>query len=104
VKQCGGDGKVRLLDDAGRFNPGHGRCYGALAEVVRDIDALVDNAGSCCSCVRDACGGSEDKCVAGVSEGRAPEASSSCLAGACASQCAQAQALSAMRAGAARKP
>src|SRR4051812_16690818 len=59
TKRCGGDGSRRLLDDAGRFNPGHAKCYGALAELVRDVSALVDNASQCCACIHDACNGSE---------------------------------------------
>jgi hypothetical protein len=90
TKKCGGDGSRRLLDDGGRFNPGHAKCYGALAELAKTAINLADEAGSCCQCVHDSCGGNQEQCVARMADEKAPEPSS-CIEGACAAQCGQAR-------------
>jgi hypothetical protein len=90
VKRCGGDGSRRLLDDAGRFNPGHAKCYGALSELAKNASMLADEAGSCCQCVHDSCGGNEEQCIARMADERAPDAAA-CIEGTCAAQCGQAR-------------
>lgn len=90
VKRCGGDGSRRLLDDAGRFNPGHARCYGALAGLVSELSALADTASPCCACIADRCDGSATQCVesigAGGLGGRTP--AGTCAASTCSAPCA----------------
>lgn len=88
IKKCGGDGTRRLLDDDGRFNPGHTRCYGALAAVVRDMTVLAETSSTCCECVADRCGGSADKCVERMGANAKPDASAQCLASTCSAECA----------------
>ena len=88
VKKCGGDGARRLLDDDGRFNPGHTRCYGALAAVVRDVSSLAETASTCCECVADRCGGNAEKCVERMGANAKPDASAQCLTSTCSAECA----------------
>jgi hypothetical protein len=88
VKKCGGDGSRRLLDDDGRFNTGHTRCYGALAAVVRDVLVLSDTSSTCCACIADRCGGNADKCVERLGANSKPDASAQCLTSTCSSECA----------------
>lgn len=89
VKKCGGDGTRRLLDDDGRFNPGHTRCYGALAAVVRDMTALAETSSTCCACIADRCGGNADKCVERIgANATRPDTSAHCLTTTCGSECA----------------
>lgn len=88
VKKCGGDGSRRLLDDEGRFNPGHTRCYGALAAVVRDMTSLSESSSTCCDCVADKCGGDAEKCVERMGANAKPETSAQCLTSTCSAECA----------------
>lgn len=96
VKRCGGDGTRRMLDDAGRFNPGHARCYGALAALVTEIEALADTSSTCCACVADRCGQNASQCVEKLGAGKALEGT--CASSTCSAECA------ALRLVAPRKP
>ena len=87
VKRCGGDGQRALLDDGGRFNPGHARCYAAIAQLLRDVRELAELSSSCCDCVHDSCNGSADQCIARIADGKTPDAA--CVHGLCATACAQ---------------
>ncbi len=88
VKKCGGDGARRLLDDEGRFNPGHTRCYGALAAVVRDMTSLAESSSTCCDCIADRCGGDAEKCVERMGANAKPDTSAQCLTSTCSAECA----------------
>jgi hypothetical protein len=91
TKKCGGDGTRRLLDDAGRFNPGHARCYAAIGEMVRDIVSLRDSAGACCACVERSCSVNAGQCIERHADGKAIGAPAACIEGVCAADCAQLQ-------------
>jgi hypothetical protein len=94
VKRCGGDGSRRLLDDAGRFNPGHAGCYGALSAFARDMSVFIEATSACCGCVGTSCGGDGGQCLERLGAGRAPEGPLGvCLEGACASVCAESKLL-----------
>jgi hypothetical protein len=90
MRGCGGDGSRQLLDDAGRFNPGHARCYGALAALVRETQALFETASTCCACIEESCGGDAGQCVERVGKGALPQPPA-CLADRCAAACAELQ-------------
>jgi hypothetical protein len=91
VRRCGGDGSRRLLDDNGRFNPGHARCYGALASMMSEMSDLEQLSSSCCACVADRCNANEGQCTERLAQGRDPDVASACLTGVCASECAALQ-------------
>lgn len=88
TRKCGGDGARQLLDDDGRFNPGHTKCYGALAGVVRDMVALSETSSTCCACLEDRCSASAGKCVEKIGAGQKPDANARCLTSTCSSECA----------------
>jgi hypothetical protein len=81
VRTCGGDGARRLRDDAGRFNPGHARCYAALRAVLAEVAIVADDAQTCCSCAAALCGASYGQCSERLTKGSLPE-------GTCAETCA----------------
>lgn len=103
VRRCGGDGSRRLLDDAGRFNPGHARCYGALSTWAQEMTALAEAAIACCDCAGASCGtsgprqdedaGATDQCLSRVAGGRLPDVPVACLEGTCAAACAESRML-----------
>lgn len=93
IRRCGGDGTRRLLDDAGRFNPGHARCYGALAALLQEMSALAEAAASCCDCVAASCGGQVEQCLERLAAERTPDVPAPCLEGTCAAACAESRML-----------
>lgn len=88
AKKCGGDGTRRLLDDAGRFNPGHAGCYAALAEIARASVSLRDNAGGCCACVARSCNVDAGQCIERSATGKPLGAPAVCMEETCAEDCA----------------
>ncbi len=72
VAACGGDGSRRLLDDDGRFNPGHAVCYAALRAVTEVAQRSQDEAQGCCSCIDVGRGAAFNQCVADVDADRLP--------------------------------
>lgn len=93
IRPCGGDGTRRLLDEAGRFNPGHARCYGALGALLQEMSALAEAAASCCACVAASCGGQLEQCLERLAAERSPDVPASCVDGACAAACAESRML-----------
>lgn len=87
VRACGGSGARRLLDEAGRFNPGFGRCYAGIAELVRGAEESRELAEGCCACAQASCGASAGQCLTNAAAGRSL---GSCVEGRCRAECAAA--------------
>jgi hypothetical protein len=86
-----------LRDAAGRFNPGHARCYAALRGALEEAQQLIADAHSCCSCAVTKCAQRSGACHARIAQHRA-------LEGTCAQSCAAACANVSARAALAPSP
>jgi hypothetical protein len=88
-----GQADTPLRDGAGRFNPGHARCYAALRGALEETQQLIDDAHTCCSCAAAKCAQASGVCHARIAQGRVLDAA---CAQSCAAACANVSARAAL--------